>query len=46
MKILIDMNLSPAWVQEFKLLQIEAIHERRPTFSIWLLAGGCNGALR
>jgi predicted nuclease of predicted toxin-antitoxin system len=26
MKILIDMNLSPDWVQEFKLHDIEAIH--------------------
>jgi len=26
MKILIDMNLSPAWVQEFKLHDIEAEH--------------------
>jgi predicted nuclease of predicted toxin-antitoxin system len=26
MKILIDMNLSPEWVQEFKHHQIEAIH--------------------
>jgi len=26
MKILIDMNLSPDWVQEFKLYKIEAIH--------------------
>lgn len=26
MRILIDMNLSPAWVQEFKLYQIEAVH--------------------
>jgi len=26
MKILIDMNLSPAWVQEFKLQQLEAVH--------------------
>ena len=26
MKILIDMNLSPAWVQEFKLHKIEAVH--------------------
>jgi len=26
MKILIDMNLSPEWVQEFKLHNIEAVH--------------------
>lgn len=26
MKVLIDMNLSPEWVQEFKLHNIEAIH--------------------
>jgi len=26
MRILIDMNLSPEWVQEFKLHQIEAVH--------------------
>ena len=26
MKILIDMNLSPEWVQEFKLHKIEAAH--------------------
>ncbi|OIQ67723.1 hypothetical protein GALL_506970 [mine drainage metagenome] len=26
MKILIDMNLSAEWVDEFKLLHIEAIH--------------------
>jgi predicted nuclease of predicted toxin-antitoxin system len=26
MKILIDMNLSPEWVQEFKLYKIEAVH--------------------
>jgi len=26
MKILIDMNLSPEWVQEFKLHKIEAVH--------------------
>lgn len=26
MKILIDMNLSPEWVQEFKLHSIEAVH--------------------
>jgi len=26
MNILIDMNLSPEWVQEFKLLGIEAVH--------------------
>jgi predicted nuclease of predicted toxin-antitoxin system len=26
MKILIDMNLSPGWVQEFKLHKIEAVH--------------------
>ncbi|OOQ60821.1 DUF5615 family PIN-like protein [Mucilaginibacter pedocola] len=26
MKILIDMNLSPEWVQEFKLHGIEALH--------------------
>jgi predicted nuclease of predicted toxin-antitoxin system len=26
MKILIDMNLSPDWVEEFKLHRIEAIH--------------------
>lgn len=26
MKILIDMNLSPEWVQEFKLHGIEAVH--------------------
>ena len=26
MKILIDMNLSPAWVQEFKIHHIEAVH--------------------
>lgn len=26
MKILIDMNLSPDWVQEFKLYKIEAVH--------------------
>jgi predicted nuclease of predicted toxin-antitoxin system len=26
MKILIDMNLSPAWVHEFKLYSIEAVH--------------------
>ena len=26
MKILIDMNLSPAWVEEFKLNNLEAIH--------------------
>ena len=26
MKIVIDMNLSPEWVQEFKLHNIEAIH--------------------
>jgi predicted nuclease of predicted toxin-antitoxin system len=26
MKILIDMNLSPEWVQEFKLYDIEAVH--------------------
>jgi predicted nuclease of predicted toxin-antitoxin system len=26
MKILIDMNLSPEWVDEFKLYNIEAVH--------------------
>jgi predicted nuclease of predicted toxin-antitoxin system len=26
MKILIDMNLSPDWVQEFQLYEIKAIH--------------------
>jgi predicted nuclease of predicted toxin-antitoxin system len=26
MKILIDMNLSPAWVQEFKTHHIESVH--------------------
>ena len=26
MKILIDMNLSPEWEQEFKLYDIEAVH--------------------
>ncbi|WP_183575180.1 DUF5615 family PIN-like protein [Mucilaginibacter sp. X5P1] len=26
MKILIDMNLSPNWVQEFKLYNIQAVH--------------------
>ena len=26
MKILIDMNLSPEWVQEFKFHNIEAVH--------------------
>jgi predicted nuclease of predicted toxin-antitoxin system len=26
MRILIDMNLSPGWVNEFKLYNIEAIH--------------------
>ena len=26
MKILIDMNLSPEWVQEFRLYKIEAVH--------------------
>ena len=26
MKILIDMNLSPEWVQEFKLHEIESVH--------------------
>lgn len=26
MKILIDMNLSPAWVQEFSIHQIESVH--------------------
>jgi predicted nuclease of predicted toxin-antitoxin system len=26
MKILIDMNLSPDWVQEFKLHNIDAVH--------------------
>lgn len=26
MKILIDMNLSPAWVEEFKIHEIEAVH--------------------
>lgn len=26
MKILIDMNLSPAWVQEFELHKIAAVH--------------------
>ena len=26
MKILIDMNLSPEWVQEFKLYHVDAIH--------------------
>ncbi|GAC1302400.1 MAG: hypothetical protein NVSMB24_06940 [Mucilaginibacter sp.] len=26
MKILIDMNLSPEWVQEFKLHKIESMH--------------------
>ena len=26
MKILIDMNMSPLWVQEFKLYEIEAVH--------------------
>ena len=26
MKILIDMNLSPEWVQEFKLHEIKAAH--------------------
>jgi len=26
MKIVIDMNLSPEWVQEFKLHNIEAVH--------------------
>jgi predicted nuclease of predicted toxin-antitoxin system len=26
MKILIDMNLSPEWVEEFKLHGLEAIH--------------------
>jgi len=26
MKILIDMNLSPEWVQEFKIHEIEAAH--------------------
>jgi len=26
MKILIDMNLSPEWVQEFKVYKIEAVH--------------------
>jgi predicted nuclease of predicted toxin-antitoxin system len=25
-KILIDMNLSPEWVQEFKYYEIEAVH--------------------
>lgn len=31
MKILIDMNLSPEWVQEFKLHNIESVH--------WLTVG-------
>lgn len=26
MKILIDMNLSPEWVQEFKLHKVESVH--------------------
>jgi predicted nuclease of predicted toxin-antitoxin system len=26
MKILVDMNLSPDWAQEFKLYKIEAVH--------------------